>query len=144
MTWFAFRGYGTIDVAGIQEKNLVVWGFHGYRTKALAEAHPNSVNFAQKAIVNASEADYQRAVASGEQPGGPQANLGRAITDPFGFAAGTAKSEFLHDLNLRQLLIQIAEVVLGIALIGVGVAKLTGTDNIIMKAATTAGKLAVL
>jgi len=40
--------------------------------------------------------------------------------------------------------LRIGEIILGVVLIGVGVAKLTGTDNFILKAATTAGKAAML
>src|SRR5258708_21183047 len=69
MTWFAFHGYGTIDEAGVQEKQLVAAGFHGYATKAQAEANPNSANLLQKLLVNAAEADYQAALKTQAQPG---------------------------------------------------------------------------
>jgi hypothetical protein len=61
-----------------------------------------------------------------------------------GNLAQKAVSDIFHGLDLQTTFIRIAEVLLGIMLIGVGVAKLTGTDNIIMKAATTAGKAAIL
>lgn len=73
MTWFAFNGYPTIDLAGSQEKEAVVLGWHGYATQAQAEANPNSVNILQKAFLNLAELDYATAVRAGEQPGGPNA-----------------------------------------------------------------------
>lgn len=57
--------------------------------------------------------------------------------------ANIAIRDIFHGLDLETLVIRVAEIILGIALIGVGVAKLTGADNVIMKAATTAGKLAI-
>lgn len=74
MTWFAFKGYNNgqpIDIAGLQEKEAVSEGFHGYATAKDATAHPNSVNFLQKALVNGLIADYKAAVDTGTQPGGP-------------------------------------------------------------------------
>lgn len=41
-------------------------------------------------------------------------------------------------------ILRLGEIMLGIVLIGVGVAKLTGADNFIMKTATKAGKAAIL
>jgi hypothetical protein len=149
MAWYAFKdwannSYPPVNVAGIQEKNLTVLGFHGYATQTQAIAHPNTVNLVNASIVALTERDYQTAVASGEQPGGPQSNLGGAITNPGKFIAGTAASEFFHGINLSGWLLRVGELILGVVLIGVGIAKLTGTDNVIMKAATTAGKLAIL
>ena len=58
--------------------------------------------------------------------------------------AGIAAGDLFHGLNVGGLVLRIGEIILGVVLIGVGVAKLTGTDNFIMKAATTAGKAALL
>jgi hypothetical protein len=49
-----------------------------------------------------------------------------------------------HGLHLETVLLRVGEIALGILLIGVGVAKLTGVDNQIMKLATKAGKLAIM
>jgi hypothetical protein len=73
VTWFAFSGYPTIDLAGSQEKEAVVLGWHGYATQAQAEASPNSVNIFQKPFLDLVEADYAAAVRAGEQPGGKNA-----------------------------------------------------------------------
>jgi len=57
---------------------------------------------------------------------------------------GTALQDLYHGLNLGDWILRVGEIILGVILIGVGVAKLTGTDNTIAKIAGTAGKLAVL
>lgn len=41
-------------------------------------------------------------------------------------------------------ILRIGEIILGVVLIGVGVAKLTGVDNYVMKTATKLGKAAIL
>jgi hypothetical protein len=46
-------------------------------------------------------------------------------------------------LNLGNWILRIGEILLGVVLIGVGVAKLTGTTNAVAGAAKTAGKAAV-
>jgi hypothetical protein len=58
--------------------------------------------------------------------------------------AGSAVDTIFHGIHVENVFIRIAEVILGIMLIGVGVAKLTGVDNFIMKTATKAGKAAIL
>jgi hypothetical protein len=68
--------------------------------------------------------------------GGEIGNLGKralGLNDPI-----------FHGVHVENWFIRVAEVLLGVVLIGIGIAKLTGTDNFIMKAATTAGKVAVL
>jgi len=131
MTWFAFKGYGTIDIAGVQEKQAVGLGFHGYDTQSQAEAHPNSVNLLQKAFVNLAEADYKQALSQQSQPGGKNSNL----ADPSSIL-GIATAGL--NANITQWFIRIGEVVLGIVLVAVGVAKLTGVQNTIAKAAKVA------
>lgn len=51
MTWFAFHGYPDINAAGAEEKELVSAFFHGYATKAEADAHPNSVSFGPQSFL---------------------------------------------------------------------------------------------
>lgn len=132
-TWFAFKGYGTIQLAGIQEKQAVGLGFHGYATQAQAEAHPNSVNLLQKAFVNLAEADYKQALGTESQPGGANSNL----ANPNSILGGLKDAAGLN-ANITSWFIRIGEVVLGIVLVAVGVAKLTGTANVISKAAKVA------
>lgn len=84
MTWFAFQGLNggkAINLAGTQEKQAVVEGFHGYGTEAQAEAQPNSINFLTRGLADVWIADYNKAVQEGAQPGGPN-----NITTPSGLA----------------------------------------------------------
>lgn len=146
MTWYAFRGYATIDVAGVQEKELTVLGFHGYATQAQANAKPNDVGFWQKAQLNVIEADYAYAKAAGEQPGGPHATLtpGNVIAGGAQAAASSVPGlsqigTFFHSLGEANTWIRVAEVLLGLGLIIVGLARLaSGTSA--GKAAMKAGK----
>jgi hypothetical protein len=48
-----------------------------------------------------------------------------------------------NGLDLQQLFLRVGEVLLGIVLLGVGIAHLTGVDNAISNAAKTAGKAAM-
>jgi hypothetical protein len=48
--------------------------------------------------------------------------------------AGLAGFNIFHGLDLSQVLLQVGEVLLGIVLIAVGVAKLTGTSNVVASA----------
>ena len=132
-TWFAFKGYGTVQLAGIQEKQAVGLGFHGYATKADAEAHPNSVNLLQKAFVNLLEADYKAALATDSEPGGKNSNL----ADPNSIIGGLKDAAGLN-ANITTWFIRVGEVVLGIVLVAIGVAKLTGVQNSIAKVAKVA------
>lgn len=61
-----------------------------------------------------------------------------------GNVAKTAASDIFHGLNLNTWLIRIGEIILGVVLIGVGVAKLTSVDNTIAKTAGKLGKLALV
>jgi hypothetical protein len=127
-TWFAFQGgYGTIQLAGVQEKQAVAIGFHGYATRAEAEAHKNSVNFLQAVQLNALETDYKAAVATQSQPGGTNSDLSKP-SSILGIATSGANA------NITAWFIRIGEVALGIVLIAVGVAKLTGASNVVTKA----------
>ncbi len=46
---------------------------------------------------------------------------------------GQATSGLFHGLNLEQWILRIGEIILGVVLIGVGLAKLTGTTNVVSK-----------
>ena len=135
-TWFAFQGgYGTIELAGAQEKQAVILGFHGYATKAEAEAKRNSVNIVQAGPLNLLEADYKSALSTDSQPGGKNSNL----ADPQSvWNIATANSPF--NINVTQWFVRIGEVALGIVLIAVGLAKLTGVQNSIATAVKVAAK----
>lgn len=147
MTWFAFSGYNSgkaIDLAGTQEKQAVVTGFHGYASEAQAEANPNSVNFFQKLEVNAFIADYHAAVKQGSQPGGknniltPSGAAGAvAQGSPLGSAI-TSVEGFVSAFGDKNLWIRVAKVVIGGSILIVGIAKLTGFEDEARKAGAAA------
>jgi|SRR5215469_15907742 len=141
MTWFAFAGKNggkAIDLAGVQEKIAVSFGFHGYATEALAEQHPNSVNFLTGGEADLLIADYQAALKTQSQPGGKNAS------NPFGqigAAAGNALSglipqgvaQFFADISASATWLRVAKVVIGGVLLIIGLAQMTGTTQVLAK-----------
>ncbi|HEY1699194.1 MAG TPA: hypothetical protein VGG75_05685 [Trebonia sp.] len=135
MTWFAFKGYDTINLAGTQEKEAVSLGFHGYSTQAAAVAHPNSVNVLQAPVLDLLETDYAYAVKAGEQPGGPNADILNPANDVKGAVQAATSSisipglqelgDFFGRLEEGSTWLRAGEIALGMLLIAVGVAKLT-------------------
>lgn len=75
---------------------------------------------------------------------GAGGKLVKAAEGAAGSVGKTAFQDVLKNFPFENWILRIGEILLGIVLIGVGVAKLTGTDNFVMKAATTAGKAALL
>lgn len=95
---------------------------NGYATKLSAQVAANKFN-AQPA-------------SKRETPGSaPNAPTAAKVPGP---------ADLFHGLNIGGIILRLGEIVLGVVLIGVGVAKLTGTDNFIVKAATTVGKAALI
>lgn len=155
MTWFAFQGYNNnkaIDLAGSQEKQAVVTGFHGYGTEKEAEANPNSVNIFQKLEVDAFIADYKAALGTQSQPGGKNAsnpvgqvqqglnNAAKDAAKAAGNATGlgsaiTSVEGFFSAIGNKDLWIRVAKVGVGGAILLIGVMHLTGADNKIAKTA---------
>jgi hypothetical protein len=114
VTWFAFKGSPTINLAGAQEKLAVSLGFHGYSTQAEAAAHPNSVNVLQQTYVNILELDYRQAVSAGQQPGGPNANLANPASDlSAGLTGVNAVGSFFNRLTGKNLWLRVAEFGIG-------------------------------
>lgn len=74
-------------------------------------------------------------------PTGVIGNIENAITAPTAIAGEAVSSPFVKNANV--LFLRIGEIVLGLILIGVGLAKLTGTTNAIAKLAKTAIKAKV-
>jgi hypothetical protein len=150
VTWFAFHGYPTIDLAGSQEKEATSIGFHGYSTQAEAEANPNSVNIVQAPILNMLETDYSYAVRAHEQPGGNHATLtpGNVLAGT-GDAAGNYAAQVAKDAlgsgwsltfgNTGGLLGRIIKVTLGAILLIAGIIRMM-PDKAALGAA---GKVAV-
>lgn len=131
MTWFAFKGYNSgnaIDLAGVQEKEAVGLGFHGYATAAQADSNPNSVNLLQKAIVDGFIADYKYAVAAKEEPGGSNADILNPANDVSGAASAAESSipglsdigSFFDKLGEGSTWIRVGEVVAGLLLVYIG------------------------
>jgi hypothetical protein len=157
MTWFAFHGYPDMDVAGVQEKELTALGFHGYATKAQADAHPNSVGFWQKPTLNLMEKDYSFAVAAGEQPGGPNSNLANPANDVKGVAQAVGKAtgitSYLDAIKKvygwitgppghpRGNIVRVVKVVTGGTMILVGISMLAEKTNTVQGAISTAAKV---
>lgn len=159
MTWFAFKGYNggkAVDVAGSQEKEAVVLGFHGYATEAQAEATPNSVNIFNKLAVNAMIADYKAALAEQAQPGGANASnpaaAGLAGAKAAAKAAGESAAgaipgvaqigDFFGNLGQANTWVRVAQVALGLILIAVGLARITHAVPVATQIAKTAGAVA--
>lgn len=95
-------------------------------------------------------ADRLHAVSAQKQI---QANAWKGVAGWFTMASGgvpvtpgVAQTgvDWYKGLNLAGWLLRVGEIILGVVLIGVGIAKLSGADNVINKAAKVAGKVAVL
>jgi hypothetical protein len=91
---------------------------------AIQKAHP-APGEAQQLVNEAAAGNGQAGAAS--NPVSPSSILGLPVLS-----------------NLRDLVVRTVKVLAGLALIIVGVSKLTGTDKAVMSAAKTAGKAAVL
>ena len=136
MTWFAFSGLNggkAVNLAGSQEKQAAAEGFHGYGTEAQAEAKPNSVNFLTKVLAELWVADYSFAVKEQAQPGGknatvlnPKDALGATTSYVENSIPGVQQiGSFFSALSQGSTWIRVAEGILGIILIAVGVARIT-------------------
>jgi hypothetical protein len=98
-----------------------------FHTKADAQAYANKYN--------------QKPASAREVPGSRPFAPSVAGPHPF---SGPKITDIFHGLNFTNWVLRIGELILGVVLVGVGIAKLTGVDNAIMKVAMKAGKLAVL
>jgi hypothetical protein len=138
MTWFAFKGYTTINLTGIEEKNAVALGFHGYSTEAEANANPNSVAIWQKAALNVLETESAVPSVTSLIPGGSE--LGDI-------------GDFFHRLTESSTWIRVGEVIFGGIILWAGVKALTsqtavgaaasGAKNVAKKPVKAAAKVAV-
>lgn len=82
-------------------------------------------------------ADNKAANPGWKAPAGWQENITNILKAP-GEIAGNAAADVWGKLNLGGWFIRIGEVLLGIVLIGVGIARLTGVQNAIAKVAKVA------
>jgi hypothetical protein len=145
MPWFNVGGHNAVQATGLGETSYVTLGIHGYSTQAQAEAHP--VNEAQALALTAEGLGETAA-----QPGNPL-NLAAAapaaeagIVQPVTNAVpGLSQiGTFFASLGQANTWIRVAEVLLGLALLGVGIAHITKADNVISKAVRTGAKGALL
>lgn len=61
--------------------------------------------------------------------------LSQQLSDAASNAVSAVEKDIFHGIDLQSAVIRIAEIMLGIVLIGIGIAKLTGTTNAISNAA---------
>lgn len=134
MTWYAFQGLNNgkaIDLAGLQEKQATIEGFHGYPTEVMAEQHPNAVNPLTRILADTWIADYNAALSTQSQPGGKNAsNLG--VVGAVQNAVGTITSP-LDFITSQAFWIRAGEIIAGIILLSVGLVRLSGSSPLASK-----------
>lgn len=124
--WIHISDPGKSGVAGPFSGNgqfqLMSAGIHVYATQANAQKAPAQV-------LTQTQANVVAQVAL-EGPGIGQGFFG--LGGDVGKAASAAADPF-HGLNLGNILLRSGEIILGVVLIGVGIAKLTGVSNGVSK-----------
>lgn len=68
---------------------------------------------------------------SGSAPAVPSAAQAPAVAQ---HAAGSITNDIIGNVNAQSVILRVGEVILGIVLIGIGLAKITGADNFISTA----------
>jgi hypothetical protein len=71
-------------------------------------------------------------------PTGVLGNIGNAVLVPGEAVTGVNVNDQLGKLNLGGWFVRISEILLGMVLIGVGIARLTGVQNVVSKVAKVA------
>jgi hypothetical protein len=142
MTWFAFANDGDVyELNGEAEKSLVATFAHGYATMAQAIAHKNGPASPLQASLLASFV----ADASSPRGGGVSGVMQIATINASGVQKGnislgnnpatnvakTAIGDVIGQFNLNAWFLRGGEILLGLVLVAVGVARLTGTPNVI-------------
>lgn len=133
--WFAFQNDGSVyELNGQAEKQLVSTLAHGYPTETLAIANKNKpANVLQvtmlggfKTAKSANQGGFQGVLAinqinsAGQNTG--SINIGNnPITN--------AGKDILGQFDLSGWFLRVGEVLLGLVLIGVGIARITGAQN---------------
>lgn len=105
--------------------SAVIWG-----PQATAPAKLSGYFMAGPFKTNAAAESYKNAIGTGSI-------IPKAGTPIIG---GVTVPDIFHGLNLGSLALRVGEILLGIVLIGVGVAKLSGADNFISSAVKVAAK----
>lgn len=118
LTWFCFPGgWGCYDLNGIDEKQLAATGAHGYATEQQAQQHLNaSPDVLQQGILQLLKAKSVLPFGAGV--------TGDLQTPSSTGGVGGALSNFFGGSNSGWLL-RTVEIILGVALIAVGVARIT-------------------
>jgi hypothetical protein len=146
MTWFAFQGLNNgqaVNLAGTQEKQAVAEGFHGYATQAQAQAAPNSVNLVTRVFADTWIADYSAAVKEQAAPGQKNANITNPATAVSAATTGIENSipgvaqigGLATSLGQTNTWLRVAKVVIGGALLMIGIAHMTGASNAVFTVA---------
>lgn len=118
MAWYTFPGWGTYELNGLAAFEINATGAHGYPTEAQAQAHPNaSVSGAQAIILSGFKAASTSPVGAG--------STGVLQTPSSTGGLGGALHDFLGGVSVPSLFLRVGEVLLGLVLLAVGVAKLT-------------------
>jgi hypothetical protein len=146
--WAAFKGYNNgkaVVLSAVDQANLQVFGVHYYPTEALAEANPNSVaslpNPAAAAmipLVNAAIDDYNNArdisPTQAKNPSNPLSSA-QAGANTAKNAAGSLGNWTISGVSGTNLTIRAAKIIIGGALLIIGLAHITGSDHVVMQAA---------
>ena len=141
MTYFCFPGgWGCYNLNGVDEKTLAAEGAHGYATLAQAQAHVNASPTAlQQATLQGLKAESLLPVGAGTSGDLSTPASTGGITGLIA-KAGT----FFDDLTSKNFWLRTGEVILGLILIAVGVAKLTHVVPAATAIAKTVGKTAAV
>lgn len=127
MTWFAFKGSGSVyNLTGVAEKELAATGAHGYATEAQAKAHPNAPESGAQAALLAAD-QVSASLPAGGGLSGVQSGTTQAAASPIGTLAG-----FLGlsgKISGTNLVIRGAKVIIGGLLLIIGLVHITGADN---------------
>jgi hypothetical protein len=131
MRWFYNTATG-LTIHGTIGANFTAWfdsvnghlaGWHQYDTR------------------QAMEADIKAHPGWAQSVGGVGGEVGNIAKKAAGIGPG---SDIYHGLNFTGWLLRLGEIALGLVLIAEGIAKLTGTDNMVIKTATAIGKAAMV
>lgn len=137
MSWYNLSGT-VVQITGAEDLY-----FHdalripNYPTQQAASQHRYTLNAAQSAAVTG--AGIQLGLAGGAASVSPVTGgvSGGNTSIATGAGASQLGQDILGQFNLSSWFMRIAEILLGLALIGVGIARLTGADNVVSKALQT-------
>lgn len=124
MTWYDINWDGQtylLDLSGAQEKTLTALGIHGFATQAQAQANPQTMNDVQAALGGAQAlAGTSGSATNIPTPGGVATGAGAAAATAFSWG------EFVSRLENPHLWLRVAEAVVGIAFLVIGLNHLLG------------------